>query len=227
MPRFTPRAKQAKFTSTNRKKIEKRMSTVLVVDDHPTTRMAVKILLEREGHKVIAETDNGIEAIRLARDMVPDIAIIDIGIPELDGLDVVSRLKSLGIKTKVLILTAQPVTHFGNRSAKAGAAGYVSKNGNMDELINAVKAILSGYHYFPQEAVTTTFRTEQELISRLTDREIMVLKYIVKGIRIKDIAASMLLSDKTISTYKARIMGKLEVSTIVELIDTARKNGIF
>lgn len=203
------------------------MSKILIVDDHPTVRLAVRMILEREGHQIVGEADNGIDAMKLARELTPDIAVIDIGIPMLDGLDVIGRMRSIGLRTHILVLTSQPATLFASRCMNAGASGYVSKGDNLDELVSAVKAVASGYGFFPRDALFNREHTsEQQAFSGLTDREVMVLQAIVRGERIKDIATTMLLSEKTVSTYKTRIMQKLGVTNNVELVDCARRNGV-
>lgn len=200
---------------------------IMIVDDHPTIRLAVRMLLEREGHEIVAEADNGVDAVRLAKASLPDIAIIDIGIPLLDGLDVIGRLRNLGLQTSVLVLTSQPAAIFASRCVAAGASGYVNKGENLEELVNAVKAVAAGYGYVPRDSIVNRdYIDEQSAFAALTDRELMVLQYIVKGERIKDIAGTMLLSEKTVSTYKARIMQKLGAANNVELVDCARRNGI-
>ncbi|MGE8065272.1 response regulator [Pseudomonas sp. NPDC089569] len=203
------------------------MSKIMIVDDHPTVRLAVRMTLERDGHQIVAETDNGIDAIRLAKETQPDIAIIDIGIPMLDGLDVIARMRNIGLSTQTLVLTSQSSSIFGIRCINAGASGYLNKTENLDELLSAVRAVSLGYEYFPKGIhAGRTAESGRPAFDTLTDRELMVLQSIVKGERIKDIATTMLLSEKTVSTYKARIMQKLGVSNNVELVDCARRNGV-
>lgn len=96
------------------------MNKVLIVDDHPVIRLAVRMLMERHGYEVIAETDNGVDALQLAREHMPDIVILDIGIPKLDGLEVIARLNSMSFSVKVLVLTSQTPGHFSMRCMQAG-----------------------------------------------------------------------------------------------------------
>lgn len=88
------------------------MNKVLIVDDHPVIRLAVRMLMERHGYEVIAETDNGVDALQIAREQIPDLVILDIGIPKLDGLEVIARLTSTAMPVKVLVLTSQAPGHF-------------------------------------------------------------------------------------------------------------------
>lgn len=103
------------------------MHSVLIVDDHPVVRLAVKVLLEKNNMQVVAETDNGLDALELVREHVPDVVILDIGIPKLDGLKVLSRIKALGLPTEVLVLTSQSVESFCRRCIQLGARGLSTR----------------------------------------------------------------------------------------------------
>lgn len=104
------------------------MNKVLIVDDHPVIRLAVRMLMERHGYEVVAETDNGVDALQLAREHMPDIVILDIGIPKLDGLEVIARLATPTMPMKVLILTSQAPGHFSMRCMQSGLPGMFANN---------------------------------------------------------------------------------------------------
>lgn len=106
------------------------MNKVLIVDDHPVIRLAVRMLMERHGYEVVAETDNGVDALQLAREHMPDIVILDIGIPKLDGLEVICRLSSTkqSVPFKVLVLTSQAPGHFSMRCMQAGLPATCASN---------------------------------------------------------------------------------------------------
>ncbi|SFH62069.1 two component transcriptional regulator, LuxR family [Collimonas sp. OK307] len=207
------------------------MGKILIVDDHPVIRMAVRSLLEREGHSVVAETNNGIDAVSLAKEFAPDLVVLDLTLPKLDGMEVIERLKDLEGAMQVLVLTSHNPLHFAFRCKMAGAAGYVWKQGDLNELVDAAKAILSGYTYFPNIA-TSNARfgdrqvNEAEQLASLSNREMVVLQYLAQGMLNKDIAERMLLSDKTVSTYKTRLLIKLNMNSLVELIEFAKRNGV-
>ncbi|WP_263262805.1 response regulator transcription factor [Pseudomonas sp. RIT-PI-S] len=208
------------------------MNKVLIVDDHPVIRLAVRMLMERHGYDVVGETDNGADALQLAREARPDIVILDIGIPKLDGLEVIARLTAGSIAhMRVLVLTSQAPGHFSMRCMQAGAAGYVCKQQDLTELLSAIKAVLSGYSYFPNQAlhpVRTNMGnvSEKELVQRLSSREMMVLQQLALGRSNKQIADAMLLSNKTVSTYKTRLLMKLNAKSLVDLVEVAQRNGI-
>lgn len=207
------------------------MSKVLIVDDHPVIRMAMRVLLEKDGHTILGETDNGVDALSVARELLPELVVLDIGIPKLDGLEVISRLTALGLSMKILVLTGQNASLFAMRCMQAGAAGFVCKQGGLGELVNAVNAVAAGYSYFPSIAVRPSRKNvgavdDAELIRRLSDREMSVLQYLANGFTNKDIAEQMFISNKTVSTYKTRLLLKLNAHTLVDLIDFAKRNAL-
>lgn len=207
------------------------MGKVLIVDDHPVIRLAIKLLLEREGHTVIAETDNGVDALTIIKTQHPDLVILDIGIPKIDGLEVLARLSAVKPRPRTLILTSQPADLLAFRCMKAGAAGFVTKGDNLEELQRAVWAALSGYSFFPTDILSTVNPTisnssEHAMLNSLSDREIMVLQMLAQGKTNKEIGDSLLLSNKTISTYKTRLQLKLNAFNLVALVDFAKRNGL-
>ncbi|PTQ68509.1 response regulator transcription factor [Pseudomonas sp. GV071] len=207
------------------------MGKVLIVDDHPVIRLAVKLLLEREGHTLVGETDNGVDALSIIRESRPDLVILDIGIPKIDGLEVLARISTLKPRPRVLILTSQPADLLAFRCMKAGAAGFITKGDNLEELQRAVWAALSGYSFFPTDILSTVNPTisnssEHAMLNSLSDREIMVLQMLAQGKSNKEIGDSLLLSNKTISTYKTRLQLKLNAFNLVALVDFAKRNGL-
>ncbi|MDH1632270.1 MULTISPECIES: response regulator transcription factor [Pseudomonas] len=205
------------------------MHSVFIVDDHPVIRLAIRMLLENQGYKVVGESDNGVDAMQMIRETPPDLVILDISIPKLDGLEMLSRLQAMAIPLKVLVLTAQSPALFAVRCMHSGAAGYVCKQEDLSELLSAIKAVLSGYNYFPSQALNpppTGSNQELELFRQVNDRELMVLQLFAQGRSNKEIAKGMFLSNKTVSTYKKRLMHKLRASTLVELIDVAKRNAL-
>lgn len=206
------------------------MSRILIVDDHPVIRMAMKMLLEAEGHQIVGDTDNGVDAISLGRELKPDLVILDIGIPRLDGLEVISRLMVLALPLKILVLTGQSASLFALRSMQAGAAGFVCKQGGLAELVTAVNAVASGYSYFPSSSMRPVqqgaYSDDVELLGRLSDREVSVLQYLSQGYSNKQISEQMFISNKTVSTYKARLLLKLNAGSLVDLIEFAKRNTL-
>lgn len=205
------------------------MHSVFIVDDHPVIRLAVRMLLENQNYRIVGESDNGVDAMQMIRETRPDLVILDISIPKLDGLEVLSRFQAMALPAKVLILTAQSPALFAIRCMHSGAAGYVCKQEELGELLSAIKAVLSGYNYFPSQAMNTGQELDEngiDLFRHVNDRELMVLQLFAQGKSNKEIAKGMFLSNKTVSTYKKRLMQKLQVTTLVELIDVAKRNAL-
>lgn len=211
---------------------------VVIVDDHPLMRMAVRAVLEREGYEVAAECHTGADCVQVARSLKPDLIILDLGIPKLDGFSVMGRLRNAKLPVNILVLTSSDVRNYGARCLLAGASGFLCKDEKQDGLVDAVKAILSGYTYFPR--IVLELLTEQGAgarciqvvaepsaeLSSLTDREMTILGLLAKGMNNQEIAEVLMLSHKTISTYKVRLMGKLNLRNMVALVKLAERNGI-
>jgi len=206
------------------------MNKVLIVDDHPVIRLAVRMLMERHGYDVVAETDNGVAALQLTRQHLPDIVVLDIGIPRLDGLEVIARMATFSPGSKVLVLTSQAPGNFSMRCMQAGASGYVCKQQELTELLSAIKAVLSGYSYFPNQALHASRGrgggSETDMVNRLSAREMTVLQQLARGRSNKEIADSMFLSNKTVSTYKSRLLLKLNARSLGDLIELAQRQGL-
>ena len=203
----------------------------LIVDDHPFIRATVKYLLKQEGFDKIFEAGNGADAMQIAREERPDLVILDLAMPKLGGLEVISRIKALEVPCKILVLTSCRAEFVAARCMRAGAMGFVAKTGELDELQKAIRAIRSGYSCFPSLATSSVRRddlqsSEKELVDSLSDRELTVLQKLALGLGNKQIAADMLLSHKTISTYKTRLKEKLRMSSVVHSSKFAQRNHL-
>lgn len=207
------------------------MNNVLIVDDHPVARLAVKMLLEQAKLIVVGETDDGLEALRLTKELTPDLIIVDIDILSLNGIDVVQRLRSDGYSGGILVLTGKDDEHYVKRCASVGADGFISKRNNLTELHDAIRAIRGGYGYFPLkrarlETALSSPQSDKGKLASLSAKELQVLHYLARGIKVVDIGVRMKISDKTVSTYKRRLMQKLELSNMVELYDFTQRNNL-
>lgn len=203
---------------------------ILLVDDHPAVRMAVAHLLEAEGLHVAAQTDNGLDALRVLETLQPCTVILDIGIPGIDGLTVINRIVARKWAVKIIVLTGMEPGHMASRCLQIGAHGFVNKQSDLCELVNAVRAVQANYSYFPSQTCCSVGGVaggeEQKKLESLSIRELRVLQHLAQGMSNKEIAGRMLLSGKTISTYKSRLLHKLNATSIVELFVIAKRNKL-
>jgi len=203
------------------------MTTVLIVDDHSTVRFAIRMLLERERFHVIGEVDNGSEVAQVARKLQPDVVVLDIGLPGLDGMEVIKRLQQLEHAPRIMVLTGQATDLYVRRCLDAGIGAFVTKSEDLDAVVFALKALVKGYSTFPQMAVNSnTLDSEPTRLGSLSNREMEVLRRLSNGENNKHIGTQMNLSAKTISTYRGRIMDKLKTESLVEMVDLANRNSV-
>lgn len=206
------------------------MLKAMIVDDHPLTRTTAKNILKNEQFETVAQTGSGTEAVPLARAHKPDLILLDIAMPSQNGLAILAKLCALTPTLKVIVLTSLCPTLYSRRCIKAGAAAYVAKTSNLNELVRAISVVMSGYTFFPNLAIDSARRSdiwlsEQELVDRLTERELAIFRQLSKGLTHKQISEDMQLSNKTINTYKARVLEKLNLSSLVHLTEMAKRNG--
>ncbi|NIF31797.1 response regulator [Enterobacter sp. Cy-643] len=206
------------------------MKDVLIVDDHPVVRMAVRLLLEKDNMVVCAETDDGLEALALTRKYSPELIILDIDMPSLNGIDLVLRLRNNGFTGGILVLSGKDLEHYVKRCVNAGADGFISKRNNLTELQDAVRAIKGGYGFFPlnrgRQSSAGGELSDQQKMSSLSTRELQVLTLLARGMKVVDISKVMNISDKTVSTYKSRVLEKLELENMIELYEFTQRNNI-
>ena len=207
------------------------MKKALIVDDHPFIRRIVRSVLEQSNFQIAAETDNGATALDLARSHLPHLIVLDLSMPKLDGLEVLKRLHILGLPIKVLVLTSKGAPFFADRCIRAGAIGFIEKTEDVDALSKAINVVMSGQIYLADIKVDLPSArnenlTDRELIHTLSDRELHTLQYLVAGMSNKKISEVMLLSEKTVSTYKARVMNKLNIKSVVYLAEFAKRNKL-
>ena len=200
------------------------MLRVLLCDDHPILREGLKkILLQQPDITVVEEAGSGAEMLEKSAAVRFDVIILDITLPDMNGLDVLKALQSRGGHAGVLVLSMHPEEQYATRALKAGAAGYLQKESAPAELVSAVRRIARGGKYVTASlAEKLAFQLQEpgdkaphELLS---DREYQVLCLLASGRGIKEIASDLGLSGPTIATYRSRVMTKLDLSTTVDLV---------
>jgi two-component system, NarL family, invasion response regulator UvrY len=208
------------------------MIRVLIADDHPIVRRGLKqILAEASDFAGPGEAPTAKEALQLLRDQKWDALILDINLPDQSGLEVLREVKEKYPHLPVLILSMHSEDQFGLRVLKSGASGFLTKDSAPDELIKAMRKILSGGRYISatlaeQLAASFTGEAKQTAHEQLTDREFQVLCLIASGKTVSEIADHLDLSVKTISTYRTRILEKMNMNTNAELTAYAVRQGL-
>jgi DNA-binding NarL/FixJ family response regulator len=208
---------------------------ILIVDDHGIVREGLKSLIEQQSEmKVVGEARDGNMAIQLTKDLSPDVVIMDVSMPNLNGMEATKYILRQKPDVKVIILSMHTDSNIVKESLKAGASGYVLKSYLFDELLNALKAIEANEYYLSPRitgVVIDNYRTEQETYNtqqppNLSARERQILQLIAEGKTIKEIARVLHVSSKTADANRRQIMNKLGIFNIAELTKYAIREGL-
>ena len=205
---------------------------VLIADDHAIVRQGLKqIISETEDMLVTGEADDGAEALALARQQPWDVFLLDVSMPNRNGIDTLKQLKKEFPRLPVLILSMHPEEQYAVRALKAGASGYLTKQSAPEQLVNAIRQVASGKKYLSpavaqQLADAISEDTEKSPHERITDREYQVLKLIAAGKTLTQIAESLNLGVATVSTYRARLLEKMGLRSTAELIRYGLEHGL-
>ena len=205
---------------------------VLVADDHEIVRQGLKtIISEHSDLSIAGEAENGNQVLKILKKTKVDVVLLDFDMPEKNGLDTLIELKALYPKLPVMILSIFPEDHYGTRFLKAGASGYLQKSSATDQLIDAIRKVFNGGKYI-SSALTDKLVTglnkdkEQFLHESLTDREFQVFRLLATGKKLKEMADELCLSINTISTYRSRILQKMDMKSNADVIRYAIENGL-
>jgi DNA-binding NarL/FixJ family response regulator len=203
---------------------------ILLADDHLIVRQGLKALLEREGLDVVGEAPDGLEAVRLARDLHPDVAVLDIGMPLMNGLDAAREILRASPRTKAILLTMHAEDHYVLEALRAGVTGYVLKTKAAGDLVQAIQEVAGGAIYLSpgvSRAVVQAYRAKSDLPpDPLTPRERQVLQLIAEGKRTKEIASLLGVSVKTAESHRTRLMEKLNIHETAGLVRYALQRGL-
>lgn len=204
---------------------------IVLVDDHAVVRTGYRLLLENDPDiEVIAELESGEQANQQARDLNPDVIVMDLSMPGMGGLEAIRRIKAKNPEIKVLVFTMHDNVSFVEHAMDAGASGYITKNNAPNILIQAVRQIALGEKYI-EPALENEMNVQHQLgkgsaLSNLSHREFQIFCLFAEGLNANDIATDLSLSVKTVANYQTQIKEKLGVNSTTELVKLAISNGI-
>lgn len=210
---------------------------ILLADDHPLVRRgAQSVLQSQHGWRVVAQAENGRQAIEKAKRYKPDVAVVDIGMPEIDGIEVVRQIRQALPDSKILVLTMHESDQMVRRALDAGANGYLLKSDLTETLTRAIRHIFNDRPFLTpkvSEIVLNGFlKNGEEKIHmeregpHLTSRELEVIRHLAEGKRNKEIAALLGIAIRTVETHRARIMLKLDLHSLTEIVHYAMRNHL-
>jgi len=206
---------------------------ILVVDDHPVVREGIGSMLKKEvDFKVVGEASNGLEAVEKARELAPDVVLMDLRMPEMDGVEAISRIKAEKPEVKFIILTTYSDDEYIFKGIAAGARAYLLKDAPRDELFKAIRMVSRGESLIQPVVASRVLDKLAELSRKtpagdtLSDREIEVLRLMAGGESNRDIADHLSITQSTVKTHITSIFQKLNVTTRTEAVTNALKKGI-
>ena len=208
------------------------MVSVLLTDDHELVRTGIRRLLEDSGRiEIVGEADSGEQGIQLADELDPDVILMDINMPGIGGMEACRRILKKRPQQKIIILTVHTEQTIPKRMLEIGARGYLTKECRAEEMLQAIDNVMSGHSYIAstiaqQLALSMLPGNESNPIDRLSRREFQVMLMMSQGMANSDISDKLCLSPKTISTYRLRIMEKLDAQNEVDLVRIAVEQGI-
>ncbi|PIP38827.1 MAG: DNA-binding response regulator [Desulfobacterales bacterium CG23_combo_of_CG06-09_8_20_14_all_51_8] len=208
---------------------------ILLADDHKITRAGLKALLDGQKNMiVVGEAENGRQAVRLASELTPDVIVMDINMPELNGIEATRQILAELPGTKIIALSMYSDKRYVVGMLKAGVSGYLLKNCAFDELVSAISSVVKNQNYMSQKIANTIMKDYANFLetgdasptSQLSVREREVLQLIAEGLKTKDIATRIHVSVKTVETHRQQIMRKLGTTSVAELTKIALKEGL-
>jgi len=204
---------------------------VLVVDDHDLVRTGItRMLADIDGLQVVGEADSGEASLKVARELKPDVVLMDVKMPGIGGLEATRKLLRSHPDVKVVAVTVCEEDPFPTRLLQAGAAGYLTKGAGLDEMVQAIRLVFAGQRYISpqiaQQLALKSFQPQGSPFDALSEREIQIALMIVGCQKVQIISDKLCLSPKTVNTYRYRIFEKLSVTSDVELTLLAVRHGM-
>lgn len=193
------------------------MIKILLADDHAVVRKGLQLFIGYEDNlKLVAEASDGEELLDIIKENDADVLLLDLDMPKMNGITAIRKIKELAPNLKIIILTMHPEDIYGKTALQMGASGYLIKDDEPKKLINAINRVHAGEQIFSEDLMTSKKKHKP---IKLSQREIEVLKLLSSGHSNKDIAEELEISDKTVSTYKLRLLNKIGGKSVVDLIN--------
>jgi len=206
------------------------MPTIVLADDHSVVRQGIRMLLEREAFQIAGEAADGVEAVQLCEKHQPDVAIVDLSMPVMNGITAVGEIRKLSPRTKVILLTMYTDEHHVLQALHAGVKACVTKTQAVEHLIVAIREVCNGGVYLSPSvsgAVVQAYLTKSDAhYDPLTDRERQVLQLVAEGNTTKEIAAIIGVTAKTAETHRVKVMDKLDIHSTAGLVRYAIRRGL-
>jgi DNA-binding NarL/FixJ family response regulator len=207
------------------------MIRIVLVDDHALVRTGLRLILEKQPDMQIAgEAEDGERGLALIKQIKPEVALVDVHMPGVSGIEVTGRIRKAKIETRIVIMTMVDEAPFPKRLLEAGASGYLTKGCPAEELVKAVRKVADGQRYLggeiAQQLALSTMAGDASPFENLSARELEVAMMLAQGRAAKHIAARLHLSEKTVATYKARLFEKLGIDNVVALAHLASAHGL-
>jgi DNA-binding NarL/FixJ family response regulator len=210
------------------------MLSALIVEDHDVTRQGLKSLLEEQLEaRVVATTGDGMEAIPLLKEHAPDLLVLDLGLPNLNGLNILSRIERLDLATKVVVLSMHGEGSYVSEAFAHGASGYVLKGSPLEELMDAIHAVMRGEKYLSSELsedlidpVKRAQNKSHDRYDALTTREREILQLTAQGFTSREIGEKLAISHRTVEKHRENIQSKLDLRNAVEMTAYAHQHGL-
>ncbi len=204
------------------------MIKVLIADNHPIVRLGIKQVLESSAEmEIIGDVSTTTELFEVLEKVTPDVVILEMDIPEINGIATLRKIKQDFPNVKTLMFSGQSEDVYALSTIRAGAYGYLAKSSELDYIVSAVKKVSEGNMFITNElaqrlAFDEGTQKPRRFFRKLSSREVEVLKLLASGKRNKEVAEGLNLNEKTVSTYKARLMKKLNVDNLVDLLQQAK-----
>lgn len=206
------------------------MTTIILADDHPLMREGVRILLDRASFEIVGEASNGAEAVQLAQKHQPDIAVLDLAMPVMNGITAAAQIRDLSPRTKTVLLTMHTEEHHVLQALRTGVKACVTKTQAVEHLITAIREVSAGGVYLSPSvsgAVVQAYLARSEApFDPLTDRERQVLQLVAEGNTTKEIALILGVAAKTAETHRVKVMDKLDIHSTAGLVRYAIRRGL-